>query len=227
MQFQRQVPPTDAAARGSGGRARCPRDGAADCLGVPGSSTPDTDLSLFPMLPPVLPAQAPEGHATPETANDNTIPPRTPLNLHRLMPAPGPGRADSLANRDGSLKWRRPDLGWISGAPARGTAYPDHDASRSSMSRLFILDMASRCRGAIAPGFCGKRCAFRSEEGAGNAGRSPHPQPRVPKRGERHTSSQEKPNDRHSLRSGFTTYSAISPVFGLSSHRRRSISRST
>src|SRR5581483_838606 len=48
--------------------------------------------------------------------------------------------------------------------------------------------------------------------------------PCVRKSGNMHTISQEKPDDRHSLRDGLTTYSAISPVFGLFSHRRRSIS---
>ena len=71
------------------------------------------------------------------------------------------------------------------------------------------------------PGFCFEGAPF-DEEGAGNAGRWPHPQARGLKRKGAHKIDRSAETVRHSLRSGFTTYSALSPVFGLSSHRRRS-----
>ena len=59
-------------------------------------------------------------------------------------------------------------------------------------------------------------------EGAGNTGCALHPRSRVQtctkKHAHEHTGSAEA--IRHSLRNGFTAYSALSPVTGLSCHRR-------
>ena len=54
--------------------------------------------------------------------------------------------------------------------------------------------------------------------GAGNAGRWPHPQALCAKKENAHKSVQVGRHDRHSLRNGFTAYSALSLVSGRSSH---------
>src|SRR5215472_14777896 len=68
-----------------------------------------------------------------------------------------------------------------------------------------------RSRGTQCPGFASR------PEGAGNAGCfGPHPWPRVRKEKVHELQSpQVRPCHRHSLRDGFTTYSALSPAIGL------------
>jgi hypothetical protein len=71
-----------------------------------------------------------------------------------------------------------------------------------------------------APEFAG---TFRPEksEGAGNAGRSLRPQPCVRnKKAHKHSHHGHTGITRHSLRDGFTAYSALSPVSRASCHRR-------
>ena len=55
---------------------------------------------------------------------------------------------------------------------------------------------------------------LRDQEGAGNAGRWPHPWPAC-KTKSRRQSPQVQPITRHSPRNGFTAYSALSPGTGL------------
>jgi len=58
-------------------------------------------------------------------------------------------------------------------------------------------------------------------EGAGNAGRAMHPQPRVRnKKAHERSHHGHTGNTRHSPRNGFTAYSVLSPVTGLFCHRR-------
>jgi hypothetical protein len=56
----------------------------------------------------------------------------------------------------------------------------------------------------------------QKSEGAGNAGRSMHPQPRVRnKKAHEHSHHGHTGNTRHSPRNGFTAYFALSPVTRL------------
>src|ERR1700738_1862802 len=66
-------------------------------------------------------------------------------------------------------------------------------------------------------------CTFRPGEGVGNAGCPPHPQPRVQSVGGTRVSSPPSHRDtRHSrTRAVLTAYFVLSPVIGLSCHRRR------
>ncbi len=89
VQDQRQLPLTDADAPASGAARCCRRVGATGGRGAGASSTPDTDLSRLPTLPPVLPAWATARDASAQTANDTTTPAKTPKGLRRLMPTPG------------------------------------------------------------------------------------------------------------------------------------------
>jgi hypothetical protein len=58
-------------------------------------------------------------------------------------------------------------------------------------------------------------------EGAGNAGRSMHPQPRVQmKKAHEHSHHGHTGFTRHSPRNGFTAYFMLSPVTRLCWHRR-------
>src|SRR5258705_8392713 len=80
---------------------------------------------------------------------------------------------------------------------------------------FLISNMSTRSRGARRPRFCKNRSPNNSE-GAGNAGRSMRPQPRV--QGRKHTSvvTTVTPEiTRHSPRNGFTAYFALSPVTRL------------
>src|SRR5689334_712492 len=66
-------------------------------------------------------------------------------------------------------------------------------------------------------------CSCRSleTEGAGNAGCTPHPLPCVHNKKRRTQANTGTPKTlRHSLRNGFTAYSALSLVSGLLSHHR-------
>jgi hypothetical protein len=58
-------------------------------------------------------------------------------------------------------------------------------------------------------------------EGAGNAGRSMRPQPRVVVENTRVSHHGHTGNTRHSPRNGFTVFFVISPVIGLFCHRPR------
>jgi hypothetical protein len=61
----------------------------------------------------------------------------------------------------------------------------------------------------------------QENEGAGNAGRSMHPQPRVRnKKAHEHSHHGHTGFTRHSPRNGFTAYFALSPAIGLVCHRR-------
>jgi hypothetical protein len=75
-------------------------------------------------------------------------------------------------------------------------------------------DVKPHSRGAICTRVL-RNITLLEREGAGNAGRWPHPQPRGQKRvgGPQANSPQVKPNDRHSLRNGFTAYSVLSPGY--------------
>ncbi len=75
------------------------------------------------------------------------------------------------------------------------------------------LNATSHSRGAIRPRFCKNRSP-KETEGAGNAGRSLHPQPRV-RNETKHTSIVTTGSDgslRHSPRNGFTAYFVLSPA---------------
>ena len=62
----------------------------------------------------------------------------------------------------------------------------------------------------------------KREEGAGNAGREPHPQPRVQnERAHEHSHHRFSRSVRHSPRNGFTVSFALSPVTWLFCHRHR------
>jgi len=68
---------------------------------------------------------------------------------------------------------------------------------------------------------CASILRLRETKGAGNAGRSMRPQPRV--QNEKSTRASHHGHTgitRHSPRNGFTAYSVLSPVTGLSCHRR-------
>jgi hypothetical protein len=83
-----------------------------------------------------------------------------------------------------------------------------------------LIDTPSRSRRANPREFCRKRPALKSE-GAGNAGRWMRPQPCVRnEKAHKHSHHGHTGNTRHSLRNGFTAYSALSPVTGLVCHRR-------
>src|SRR6266446_2401634 len=77
-----------------------------------------------------------------------------------------------------------------------------------------------RCDSAFPRRDAPESCKNRSPqetEGAGNAGRSLHPQPRV-RNETKHTSIVTTGSDgfnRHSPRNGFTAYFALSPAIGL------------
>jgi hypothetical protein len=61
----------------------------------------------------------------------------------------------------------------------------------------------------------------QEKEGAGNAGRSMHPQPRVRNKINTSVVTTVTPEiTRHSPRNGFTAYFALSPAIGLVCHRR-------
>src|SRR6266404_6479219 len=89
------------------------------------------------------------------------------------------------------------------------------------------INIGTRPRGAMRPRFC-KNFRPLISEGAGNAGRSMHPQPRVQNK-TKHTSvvtTVTPESSRHSPRNGFTAYFALSSVTTLfdtvacaSSHR--------
>src|SRR5882724_12014861 len=77
--------------------------------------------------------------------------------------------------------------------------------------------LAARCARVVDESFGPKKT-----EGAGNAGRSMHPQPRVRNK-TKHTSvvTTVTPEiTRHSPRNGFTAYFALSPATNSSCHRR-------
>jgi hypothetical protein len=75
----------------------------------------------------------------------------------------------------------------------------------------------------VLPEVCFKRPALEKSEGAGNAGRSMHPQPRV-----QNEKAHEHSHHGHTGTPGIpyamvlTTYFGLSPVIGLSCHRRLS-----
>src|SRR5258706_6426330 len=76
-------------------------------------------------------------------------------------------------------------------------------------------DMHPHSRGAMRPRFCKNRSP-RKTEGAGNAGRAMHPQPRVQmKKVHEHSHHGHTGTTRHSPRNGFTAYFALSPVTRL------------
>src|SRR3981189_2360156 len=61
----------------------------------------------------------------------------------------------------------------------------------------------------------------QENEGAGNAGRSMHPQPRVRnKKAHEHSHHGHTGFTRHSPRNGFTAYFVLSPATNSSCHRR-------
>src|SRR5260370_11839704 len=76
-------------------------------------------------------------------------------------------------------------------------------------------DMHRRSRGTICPRFASKFCPSK-REGAGNAGCALHPRSRVHVHKKVRTRAYRAAEAiRHSLRNGFTAYSALSPVIGL------------
>jgi hypothetical protein len=86
--------------------------------------------------------------------------------------------------------------------------------------RIQGTDMHRRPRGTICPRFASKFCPSK-REGAGNAGCALHPRSRVHVHKKVRTRAYRAAEAiRHSLRNGFTAYSAFSPVIGLSCHRR-------
>jgi hypothetical protein len=75
----------------------------------------------------------------------------------------------------------------------------------------------------LRPDFARGIAPFEVKRAQGMPGAQPHPQSSWAEKEGAHKSSGEAETSRHSLRDGFTTYSAISPVFGLFSHRHRSM----
>jgi hypothetical protein len=79
-----------------------------------------------------------------------------------------------------------------------------------------LRDLAAQ----FARGLRGMSCPPNSE-GAGNAGRAMHPQPRVQnKKAHEHSHHGHTGITRHSPRNGFTAYFVLSPAIGLVCHRR-------
>src|SRR5258705_6924977 len=71
-------------------------------------------------------------------------------------------------------------------------------------------------RGAMRPSFANTVSPLLTIEGAGNAGRSMHPQPRVRnKKAHERSHHGHTGTTRHSPRNGFTAYFALSPVTRL------------
>jgi hypothetical protein len=75
-----------------------------------------------------------------------------------------------------------------------------------------VKNIRSHSRGLFSPEFC-KFVVPRKAEGAGNAGRWPHPQALWAEKENAHKSVQVSRHDRHSLRNGFTAYSVLSLVY--------------
>jgi hypothetical protein len=79
-----------------------------------------------------------------------------------------------------------------------------------------IQNIIPRSRGAMRPSFANTASPFPTIEGAGNAGRAMHPQPRVQvKKVHEHSHHGHTGTTRHSPRNGFTAYFALSPVTRL------------
>jgi hypothetical protein len=88
-------------------------------------------------------------------------------------------------------------------------------ASRNDVETQFRIPAAPRARVAASTSRPLK------SEGAGNAGRAMRPQPCVRnKKAHKHSHHGHTGITRHSPRNGFTAYTALSPVTGLSCHRR-------
>jgi hypothetical protein len=103
---------------------------------------------------------------------------------------------------------------------------PLHPALRADLSpqagrgNLDRSDMRSPSRGAFRPG-CARKSPHPKSEGAGECRVRAAPavsRAKCNKNAHEHTGSAEA--IRHSLRNGFTAYTALSPVTGLSCHRR-------
>src|SRR6266702_5705834 len=76
--------------------------------------------------------------------------------------------------------------------------------------------MRPHSRGPIRPRFSNSFRASRKKEGAGNTGCALHPRSRVQCNKEMRTRAYRAAESiRHSLRNGFTAYSALSPVIGF------------
>ena len=88
------------------------------------------------------------------------------------------------------------------------------DCFASLAMTSFHPDAPSRSRGAIRPRFARKFHALKSK-GAGNAGCALHPRSRVQEGKKRTRAYRAAEAIRHSLRSGFTAYIALSPAIGL------------
>ncbi len=73
--------------------------------------------------------------------------------------------------------------------------------------------MKQHSRGAICVRVMPILVAPSKIEGAGNAGRQPHPQALWAEKEGAHKSVQVSRNIRHSLRNGFTAYFALSPEY--------------
>jgi hypothetical protein len=107
------------------------------------------------------------------------------------------------------------------GRPHMGPCVRRDDIRVSFRFNFQTADMRPHCRGARRPSFASV-AALKEKEGAGKTGCALHPRSRaqlhIKKHAHEHTGSAEAV--RPSLRSGFKAYSALSPVTGLSCHRR-------
>jgi hypothetical protein len=135
-----------------------------------------------------------------------------PLPLRERVGVRGHGPSIDLNPSPGSL--RDPT------SPARGEV-THLRARRINFQTALFADTPPHSRGAISPGLC----KILRPKGVGNAGRTMHPQPGGQKRVGGHTSSSHHRSTgitRHSrTRMVLTVSFVLSPVTGLSCHRRR------
>src|SRR4029077_12497302 len=86
------------------------------------------------------------------------------------------------------------------------------DSGFDASHRPGMTATTPRSRGAMCPS-CARTVRPKKSEGAGNAGRAMHPQPRVQmKKVHEHSHHGHTGTTRHSPRNGFTAYFALSPV---------------
>jgi hypothetical protein len=96
----------------------------------------------------------------------------------------------------------------------RSLSYGGQVAPRNDVKRASAISRRD------APEACMKPSPLNAE-GAGNAGRTMRPQPRMQmKKAYERSHHGHTGFTRHSLRNGFTAYIVLSPAIGLSCHRR-------
>ena len=104
---------------------------------------------------------------------------------------------------------------FVASAFTRRRASADKSAPRNDVITFRIQISNSRCASAFSRRHVARvlrECCPSKEEGAGNAGCALHPRSRVQKRKRKRTRAyRAAENIRHSLRNGFTAYTALSP----------------